>query len=34
MLNNFNHRDYKRYIGFETEDTLEINDTKIKTKIF
>ncbi len=34
MLNNFNHKDYKKYIGFETEDTLEINDTKIKTKIF
>ncbi len=34
ILNNFNHIDYKKYIGFESEDTLSINDTKIKTKIF
>ncbi len=34
MLNNFNHKDFKKYIGFETEGTLKINDTKIKTKIF
>ena len=34
MLNNFNHVDYKKYIGFETADTLGINKTKIKTKIF
>ena len=26
--------DYKKYIGFEGEDTLSINDNKIKTKIF
>ena len=34
MLNHFNHKDFKKYIGFENEETLSINDTKIKTKIF
>lgn len=34
MLNNFNHKDFNKYIGFETENTLSINDNKIKTKIF
>ena len=34
MLNHFNHLDYKKYIGFEGEETLAINDSKIKTKIF
>ena len=34
MLNHFKHTDYKKYIGFEGEETLSINDTKVKTKIF
>ena len=34
MLNHFNHPDYKKYVGFEGERTLSINDRKINTKIF
>ena len=34
MLNHFDHPDYRKYIGFEGEDTLSIKDNKIKTKIF
>ena len=34
LLHNFNHPDYNKYIGIDDSESLQIGDTKIRSKIF